>query len=270
MNATLFIVGVGPGDPDLLTLKGAKILEKCPVIVSPKSSLKGTSTALSIIKKKIDMKEKEVHELLFPMKKIYINSDIDNTVQEAWRNAASLILNHLGEGKDVAFPTLGDPAIYSTGYYLFETIRNISPGVSVQFIPGIPAMSCCSATTCTPICLGDEMLAVIPATFSDQRTRQILKTFDTIILMKVHRVYDQLTELLNELGLLDRSILIEKAGMEDERIVENLTKSEKPIHYFSTIIVRKNRSKLTRDDYLHAIALASIEDGNSTHSQMHK
>jgi len=242
MSATLYIIGVGPGDPSLLTLKGAETLKRCPVIISPKGATNGNSTALSIVKKVIDIGDKEIHDLHFPMKKIHINSEVDNSVKEAWNRTANLVLKTLKQGKDVAFPTLGDPAIYSTGYYLFETIIKSSPDTLVQFIPGIPAMSCCSAATSTPICLGDEMLAIIPATFKDERIRKTMKTYDTIVLMKVHRVLDNLVKLLRELKLLDKSILVEKAGMKDEKIFHDLEKIDKPVHYFSTIIVRKNGS----------------------------
>lgn len=242
MQSTLYIIGVGPGDPNLLTLKSAKILEKCQVIISPKGSTRGNSTALSIVNKAIDITGKEVHELLFPMKKIHIHSTVDRSVQKAWLDAAHMVLAELEQGNDVAFPTLGDPAIYSTGYYLYETIMSISPNCHVQFVPGIPSMSSCSAATSTPICLGDEMLAVIPATFSDRRIRQTLENFDTIVLMKVHRVVDQMVSLLRELNLLERSMLIERAGMENERVIHDLSTLPSKIHYFSTLIVRKNGS----------------------------
>ena len=83
------------------------------------------------------------------------------------------------------------------------------------------------------------MLAVVPATFKDNRLRKILEMFDTIVLMKVHKVIPHLCELLGELGLLDKSILVERAGMDNERIFNDLTAITEPPHYFSTIIIRK-------------------------------
>jgi len=242
MQPTLSIIGVGPGDPNLLTLKAARTLENCPVIISPKGSSHGRSTALGIAGGAVNLSGKEIHEPYFPMKKIFINRSVDPSVQEAWQQAARLVLEQLRAGKDVAFPTLGDPAIYSTGYYLFETILALAPETKVRFIPGIPAMSSCSAATRVPVCLGDEMLAVIPATFGDERIRTTLTTFDTIVLMKVNRVLEQLVELLTELNLLDHAVLVERAGMEDERVIRDLTALQGSVHYFSTIIVRKNSS----------------------------
>lgn len=242
MQATLHIVGVGPGDPDLLTLKALNVLRRCPVIATPTATLHGESTALSIVSQVLSAGElaaKEVVDLHFPMKKIHLGRQPDADVQRAWRESAGRIVSFLDQGLDVVFPTLGDPAIYSTGYYLYTTVMEMSPHAGVRFVPGISAMSSCSAATCTPICLGDDRLAVIPATFSDNRLRQTLETFDTIVLMKVHRVLEHLVALLQELNLLDKAILVERVGMDDERVVDDLLAIDEPVHYFSTIIVRK-------------------------------
>ena len=242
MQATLYIIGIGPGDPDLLTIKALNILRHCSVVATPKASQHGHSTALSIVQQALpagEMGEKEIVELHFPMKKIHLGQEPDPEVLQAWQDAATRIFAILSQGKDVAFPTLGDPAIYSTGYYLYATIMELHPEVRVKFVPGISAMSSCSATTHTPICLGDDMLAVIPATFSDSRLRQILENFDTIVLMKVHRVIDNLIGLLKELNLLDKATLVERVGMADERVLADLSAIDGQVHYFSTIIVRK-------------------------------
>ena len=154
--------------------------------------------------------------------------------------AANQILSLLDQGKDVAFPTLGDPAIYSTGYYLYDTLLGLRPSIKVRFYSGISAMSSCSAETSIPICLGNEMLAVIPATFSDERIRQTLHDFDTIVLMKVHRVLDRICLLLQEADLLDKAVFIERAGMKGERIIRDLSQIPDNPHYFSTMIVRRN------------------------------
>jgi len=227
MQATLYIIGVGPGDPDLLTIKALNVLRRCPVIATPKATQNGHSTALSIVQQALpvaETHEKEIMELHFPMKKIQLGQEPDPEVLQAWQYAAGKIFAILSQGRDVAFPTLGDPAIYSTGYYLYATILEMHPEVRVQFVPGISAMSSCSATTHTPICLG------------------ILETFDTIVLMKVHRVMDHLISLLNDLNLLDKAALVERVGMEDERVIGDLSVlagQTGQVHYFSTIIVRK-------------------------------
>jgi precorrin-2/cobalt-factor-2 C20-methyltransferase len=239
MKATLFIVGTGPGDPELLTLKAVNTVKKCPVIISPRGLANGVSTALSILKPVINLTGKEIHELHFPMKKIKSGQEPDPEVLVAWRYAAETVLSALDGGKDVCFPTLGDPAIYSTGYYLYQTICDLRHDVNGVFIPGVPAMSSCSASMARPICLGDEMVAIIPATFSDSRLKEVFGLFDTIVLMKVHRVIDRLTTLLEECGLLDNAVLVEHAGTTKERVIEDFNALNGHPHYFSTIIVRK-------------------------------
>jgi precorrin-2/cobalt-factor-2 C20-methyltransferase len=242
MNGTLYIIGTGPGDPQLLTLKAVRIIESCQVIFAPRGSRNGTSTALAIVNAAVSFDGKTVVELHFPMKKIRTGHDPAPEVLAAWRHAAEQVLSRLDEGKDVCFPTLGDPAIYSTGYYLYETICGLRNDVKVEFVPGVSAMSSCSAALASPICLGDEMVAVIPATFSDERLVEVLERFDTIVLMKVHRVIDHLVELLQGLDLMDRAVLVEKAGTSGERTIGRLDQLVEPPHYYSTIIIRKNPS----------------------------
>ncbi len=240
MNSTLYIVGVGPGDPELLTFKAHKALNSCAVIATPKGSKNGNSTALSIIKQAVELEGKAILELHFPMKKVRMGETPDKEVARAWQEAANTVLANLDAGNDVAFPTLGDPAIYSTGFYLYQTITEMRPDVRVIFVPGISALSSCSATTAIPICLGDDRLAVIPATFASNTLQETLLNFDTIVLMKVHKVIDELKELLTSLDLLDNAVLVEKTGMREEKIYKDLSKLTEPIHYFSTIIVRKH------------------------------
>ena len=239
MQATLFIIGTGPGDPELLTMKAVKTLRDCPVIVAPKGSKGGGSTALSIVEKAVDISDKEVFEVYFPMKKICLSKEVHPEIESAWQDAAHKVAKLLAEGRNVAFPTLGDPAIYSTGYYLYDTLHSLHPEVRVEFLSGISAMSSCSSSTLTPVCLGDDMLAVVPATFSEEKIRAALLDFDAVVLMKVHRVMDRICRILTETGLIDRAVYVEKAGMTDERIIKDLSSVPDNPHYFSTIIVRK-------------------------------
>ena len=239
MESNLYIIGTGPGDPELLTLKAYKTLKDCPTIVAPKATKNGCSTALSIVEKSIDMKDKQVFQVHFPMKKVHLDRAVDSAVQAAWEETARQVLSLLETQGDVAFPTLGDPAIYSTGYYLYDTLINLRPDVRVKFVAGIPAMSSCSAVTSTPVCPGDDMLAVLPATFSEDKIRQTLLDFDAIVLMKVHKVMERICSILAETGLTAHATYVEKAGMEDERIIRDLREVPENPHYFSTIIVRK-------------------------------
>jgi precorrin-2/cobalt-factor-2 C20-methyltransferase len=235
---TFYIIGTGPGDPELITVKGLRAMERCATLVAPKAKVNGDSTALGIVKGLMDLSDKKVVEVCFPMHKVN-NGKSSQEVEAAWQEAARLILAHLKEG-DVAFPTLGDPAVYSTGFYVYATLKEMAPDMEIKIIPGITAMSCCAAMGNQPLCLGGEVLSVVPATFDDDRLRQILTTCDSVVLMKVHTVLPRLLGLLDELGLLDKAVCYEQCGMAEQKVHSDLRQLVgRQLHYFSTIIIRK-------------------------------
>lgn len=239
MNGTFYVIGVGPGDPELLTLKAMRLLSACSTLVVPKGHEEGTSTALTIVDQAMPLAGKEIIEVHFPMKKVRMAETPDPEVEAAWRLAATTILDRLRHGHDVAFPTLGDPAIYSTGFYTCQTLLEIAPESKTVIVPGVSAISACAATAGIPLCQGDDMLAVVPATFDNQRLTEVLSTFQTVVLMKVHRSMERIITLLTDLDLLDRAVLVERTAQEQERVIHDLTQVKADeLHYFSTIIVR--------------------------------
>lgn len=240
MNGTFYVIGVGPGDAELLTLKALRLLNNCQTLVVPKGHENGNSTALAIIEQVVPLAGKEIIEIHFPMKKIHMATTPDPEVDAAWHLAANEVLSRIKAGHDVAFPTLGDPAIYSTGIYTCQTLLQLAPEIKTVIVPGVSAISACSATVGIPLCLGDDMMAVVPATFDNQKLTEVLNTFQTVVLMKVHRVMGRIVELLTAQGLIEHAILIERTSQNRERIIQDLTSiGPDELHYFSTIIVRK-------------------------------
>ncbi len=237
-SGRLSIVGVGPGDPELMTVKAMRALSGAAVIVTPKGRVDGNSTALKIVQGLVDLDSKEICELHFPMRKIRLAGRRDEEVSAAWIRAAETILERLDRGLDVAFPTLGDPALYSTGFYVLTTLRELRPGVEITIIPGITAMSGCSARAAIPVGLGDDLVTVVPAAFDDRRLRAVLLGSDSIVLMKVHRAMERIIALLDELGLTGRAVLFERCGLAGEKIHTDIRRVKNP-HYFSTILIRK-------------------------------
>lgn len=242
MKGTLYVVGVGPGDPELMTLKAVRILKRCGVWLAPAAKKNGESTALGIVEGVVDRGDKEIITHHFPMKKVRMGQTPDPEVKKAWDAAAAQIVAHLQAGRDVAFPTLGDPAIYSTGFYVCDTLFALAPDLPVEIIPGVSSIGASAAAAGQPLCLGDDRLVVIPATFENGRLRETLEQFDSVVLMKVHRVMDRLVPLLAEMNLLDKAVLVERSSQSGQRIRRDLTTAlqlhDEP-HYFSTIIVRK-------------------------------
>lgn len=240
MDGTFYIVGVGPGDPELITLKAIRILKKCSVWLTPAAQKNGNSTALGIARGTVSSQGKTILNHHFPMKKVHMGKIPDPEVKAAWENAAQRINEQLQGGHDVALPTLGDPAIYCTGFYVYESLLRLNPKTSIQVIPGISAIGATAAAANSPLCLGDDRVAIIPAVFENEKIREILIQFESVVFMKVYKAMDRLVPLLEDLGLLDYAVLVEQTSMEGQRVHHDIrTTLGTPLHYFSTLVVRR-------------------------------
>ena len=241
----LYLVGVGPGDPELMTYKAVRILRQTRVWAVPKARENGSSSALAIAGQMAPTEGHTVLELCFPMKKVFLGEEADRQLIEAWGRAAEEVIDHLDRGEDVAFPTIGDATLYSTAFYLLAMIQERRPDTRVTVVPGITAMAACAASQSSPLALGDDVLAVVPAAFEDDRLRQILTSLDAVVLMKVHRRLDTLIDLLEELGLVDQAVLTERSGLPGERVYTDVRAARgRELHYFSTMVVRKKRVRV--------------------------
>ena len=230
----LYGVGIGPGDPELLTLKAVRALKAADVIAIPKSKGESDSIAFSIVKGTVDLSNKETVELVFPMTKD------KEVLRKAREEAAVAIADRLKAGKNVACIALGDPMFYSTFSYLIPLVKERLPGVTIEVVPGISSVMASAAAAVISLTEADERLAVIPATYESEKLREILKDFDTVVLMKVNRVFDKVLGLLDELGLREHAIFIERCGGENQRIIRGLgsLKGEK-LDYLSMVIVKR-------------------------------
>ena len=241
----LYLVGIGPGDPELMTFKAARILKSTEVWAVPKAQEDGISSAYQIAQAMVSDAGHTIISLCFPMKKIYFGQEADQQLLTAWRSAASRVIEFLDQGKDVAFPTLGDATLYSTAFYLMQVIHDLRPEIEATIVPGITAMSACAASQASSLAQGDEVLAVIPAAFEDDRLREILANLDSVVLMKVHKRIDALIDLLIELNLADKAVLIERAGHADEHVYTDIREARgRKLHYFSTMLIRKHSMKV--------------------------
>jgi precorrin-2/cobalt-factor-2 C20-methyltransferase len=240
MEGTFYVVGVGPGDPLLMTLKAARILEKCDTWFVPSAFENGGSMALKIASGAVNQDGKTILSHRFPMKQVHRGQQPDPEVKAAWQEAAKTIMKCLGKGDDVVFPTLGDPAIYSTGLYVCETLQEYGSKFKVEIIPGVSAIGASAAVSGLPLCLGDERLVVIPATFENDKIRELLELSDNVVFMKVYRVMDRLVSLLDEMGLVEKAVLVERCSLDDQKIWTDVREAVgQDIHYFSTMVVRK-------------------------------
>jgi len=220
-------IGVGPGDPELLTVKAVKALNNADVICAPKSSESKPSVALSIIKPVLEDRKSEYETLepVFPM------IEDKKELQKYWDDAARLITEKLNDGLDVAFITLGDPAVFSTFSYVFKTIEGIN--FETVIIPGITSFTGCAASAKIQLAERDEIIVIVPKV--DERLSQILEYGDTFVIMKTSRHSDMLKDIINNDKRDKEIISVQNCSMKDEKIVNGFVEDKK---YLSTTIVK--------------------------------
>lgn len=229
-------VGVGPGDPELLTLRAHHILSQVPVVFVPQKSPESKSYAYSIINNFIGKPSQKVVALIFPMQK---DSQI---LMPYWERAVEEIWQYLEQGEDCAFINEGDPLLYGTFIHVFEIFRSRHPEVAIEVIPGISSINAASAMALLPLATGKERVAILPTTYENNigALRGILESFDTVILLKVHTMFDKVLDLLEEMKLTDGCVYIQRCTAEDEEIVKDIRKLRgKKLNYLSLLIVRR-------------------------------
>lgn len=232
--ARIYAIGVGPGDPELLTRKAERILRSVPVICAPTAGPADSSFALSIIEPFLDLKRQEVVIQVFPMRKDQAGLD------EFWQTAAAGVAERVRRGSDVAFITIGDPFIYSTFLYIYRILREKYPDIPVEVVPGVSSINAAAIAAGIPLGQASERIAIIPAAFEEKDLLKVLSDFDTVVLMKVSRVFDGIYALLKELGLEKKCAFISRVGTAEEEVVFDLESLlGRKLDYLSMLIVKK-------------------------------
>lgn len=225
MTGCLYGIGVGPGDPELMTLKAVKRLRACPVIALPQED-KARCTAYRIAAAAVpELAEKECLCLSLPMTK---DPEI---LMRSRTEAAARVMQCLERGEDTAFITLGDATVYSTFLYVQELVEEM--GGRTEIINGIPSFCAAAARLNGALVNGAEELHVIPASY---RIEEALKLPGVKVLMKAGR---QMKEVKERLARGSYTVkMVENCGMEDERIYEDLSLIPDDAGYYSLIIVK--------------------------------
>lgn len=219
-------VGIGPGDPELLTLRACRVLEQCPVIAAARTR-SGQTLALDIARQAVDLSQKELLLLSFTMVR-------DPAVrQKSYQDAADQVLQHLAQGQDVAMAVLGDVSIYATFSYLMEPIRQA--GFETVMIPGITSFCAAAAKLGRSLTAMDAPLTIIPA--GGAGLDQALDLPGTKVLMKSIGKTDRVRQALEERGLLERTGVVANCGLPGEKVLEYWEEREPLDSYFTTIIV---------------------------------
>lgn len=232
MPGKLYGVGVGPGDPQLLTLRAHQVLTSVPVVAVPVSRPGEDSLALRVVRPWLAAGQ-EVLELLTPM--VWGPAELE----PAWEKAVEELLRRLRRGLDVAFITLGDASLYSTYGYLVRRLGEAAPEIVVETVPGVPSFCAAAARLNLPLALGAEPLAILPVLEEPEELRSLLRTFPNLVLMKFHRRYADLIRVLAEEGRLHQAVLASRCGWEDEKLVLDLNgHGAQEMDYLSLIIVK--------------------------------
>ncbi|MDM8245741.1 precorrin-2 C(20)-methyltransferase [Collinsella tanakaei] len=227
-NGVLFGVGVGPGDPELITLKAMRTIEACPVVATPQTA-SGATVALDIARAAVDLTDKEILPLRFSMG--------GEGAQRAARHAqaADSIAERLGRGLDVALLNLGDPSIYATFQRIAAAVRE--RGYEVRTVPGVPSFCAVAAALgadLTPHM--DTPLHIVPATAAN--TAEVYAWPGTKVLMKAGGQLGELKSDLAHAGALERAAAVTDCGMESERVFSSLADAPEASGYFTTVVVR--------------------------------
>jgi precorrin-2/cobalt-factor-2 C20-methyltransferase len=235
---TLVGVGVGPGDPELVTVKAVRVLREADVVFVPVMDTGELGRAEATVRAHVG--PDRVRRAVFALGE----GDDRGRQRAAWEAAARAVGDAFAEGAArVAFATIGDPNIYSTFSYLARTIRDVLPDVAVETVPGITAMQALAAASGTVLCEGGESLALLPLTAGIEAFETALAHLDTIVAYKGGRVLPELLTVLRAHGRLDDAVYGAALGLPGQDVRHARDLPPAPAPYLSTVIVPPARER---------------------------
>ncbi len=224
---------LGPGDPELITRRAWSALQSGARWLYPVKKAEESSYALSIVERGGIAVPGDAVELVFPMTR---DAEI---LAKAWSRAAVQTVELLAEGRDLVFLVEGDASTFATFGHLARVVRELGPEIEVETIPGVSSFAAAAATTGVTLAEEDETFAIIPAAYGIEVIDHLLDEFDTLALLKVKPLVDEILDLLERRDLLATSLFIEKVGSPEERVVRDVLslKGEK-VNYLSLMLVQ--------------------------------
>lgn len=235
-------IGVGPGDPELITLKAAKALKAADVICVPKSHAKKPSMALSMIKPILAERKNppEILELVFPMTRNELNC------RKLWAENAAVVADKARRGS-VVFITLGDPMLYSTFLYLYEFVKETYPEIELEIIPGVTSVTAVAASSKLPLAEKEEVVTIIPTDLSPTHLEDAAKHAENLVFMKCAFHLKEFIPILLKSGFTENSTvaLVKRCTLPEERVLVgklcDVAKWDVREDYFSVAIVKKSQ-----------------------------
>lgn len=244
MNAvapgTLYGVGLGPGDPELMTLKAARIIASASVIAHfRKAGRPGHARTIAA-----DIIPKSAIEacLEYPVTTEinFHDAGYIDAIRDFYSTSADRLKRHLDDGHNVALLCEGDPFFYGSFLHMYDRIKATHP---VAVIPGITGMSGCWTAADTPITYGDDVLTVLPGTLDATTLTARLKNTDAAVIMKVGRNLEKIRTALSDAGRLNDAIYVERGTMHGERVLPLASLDAQPVPYFSIILLPGGRGR---------------------------
>src|ERR1700748_2337965 len=232
--ATIYGVGLGPGDPELMSVKAARLVAKAGVVAHfRKSGRPGNSRTL------VDgmLAPGVIEEVLeYPVATEIALEDppYNDALRSFYDDCVRRLLSHIEEGRDVTVLCEGDPFFYGSLMHLHSRITGRAP---VVVVPGISGMSGCWPASGMPITFGDDVLTVIPATLDEASLGERLKSIDALVVMKLGRNLPRVRRALRDAGLAERAVYVERGTMAGERVLPLSEKTDDEAPYFSMILI---------------------------------
>jgi precorrin-2/cobalt-factor-2 C20-methyltransferase len=225
----LYGLGVGPGDPELLTLKALRLLRAVPVVAYPAPE-HGNSFARSIVAAWIEGHQREI-AIRFPMRP-------GPPPVEIYDGAAADLAAELEEGRDVALLCQGDPLFYGSFINVFTRLAG---RYQIEIVPGVSSLTACAAAAASPLVSRDDTLAVIPATLDEDQIAVRLAAGESVAIVKLGRHIAKVRRVLDRLGLLDGAVCIEHATLPTQRVAPFACINPDLVPYFSMVLIAASR-----------------------------
>ena len=226
LKGIFYSIGLGPGDPELMTLKAVATIGRCPIVAVP-DSRGSENVALAIAGAHLQGKT-----LVYCDSPMVRDNDL---IVQSHRSNAEKLAAFLDQGQDIAYLTLGDPSIYSTANYIQDHLMDM--GYGVEIIPGIPSFCAVAARLKQPLCEGDEALHIVPA--SEKTIDEALQLPGTQVIMKAGKSIPLIRQAIVRQNR--HAVAVERCTMSNERIHRSLDTLSEQASYFSIIIVKENQ-----------------------------
>jgi precorrin-2/cobalt-factor-2 C20-methyltransferase len=232
---TILGVGVGPGDPGLLTVRAVEALHRAGAVVAPAPRRGGDSLALSIARPHL-REDCDVHTAHFPM-----TEDLE-VLASVWDEAAATLLRLAADGRPTAFITLGDAMLYSTWSYVLAAVRRADADADVQTIPGVTAMSACAAAVGRPLAEGRDPLLIWPDE-PPADAADLLRLAPNVVFMKADGHLENLADVAEKAGA--QAVAVRRASQSAARVTDDLRAWTRQRDYFTTVLMHRNERNVS-------------------------